>query len=681
MRAFLRSLLLGLKTYYREVIVIALICLAILLLLNVGYYFLSRDSDTCLVCHYLRPYYSAYSKSTHQEVACVACHPDRKYLMGKYALRYVTATFSSQPIARVEDQSCLNCHEGQTLDTDQPFERNITFNHNLHLQKPMRGVRLHCTTCHNHRTPGQYLSVDHQACYLCHFKGAARGQSQTGCQTCHGNPKQEVQHQGFMFNHQAFIDVGLNCGQCHVDVIRGDADVPPERCESCHIARTQHYKDFALIHDVHVRKQDLDCFRCHNGIEHGKFGMISSLEIRCENCHVKLHTPEKQMYFGAGGKGVPDVPSRMFLAQVSCDGCHKKEVGVGEVEFGAAARRTQRESCLQCHGKGYDLMLDDWLQITPLLLRTVEPNLKQTETALKNAKIRSGNVAEITAAVEEARYNFDFVRDGRTAHNVFYSLDLLHSVIGSLQTVRPALGLTAQMNLGPVLGKPDGYCNALCHGRLANPSDVPYEKAVFPHDLHARDLELACTACHPADKHRQAVISREECKTCHHAEYPIECGNCHWRQEEVYYGQSPTLNWKDQPDGMAAAQVPCEGCHDVKLPSSREVIAAQCAACHDDGYRGLLEEWAAEATFNREQLDVSLEEARRVLDEARLRGGKREDERKAIAEIADEAEYLARANPLHNYDAAMDRYAFLKQKLGEVRARLTDQNPQMNSRR
>jgi hypothetical protein len=671
MRDLFHGVMRGIRVYFRQLLILAGIFGIILILLNIGWLGLSRNPKSCLVCHYVRPYYNLWSQGNHSHVKCVECHQDRKFLMGNWAFSYVTASYTEKPIARVKDSACTKCHEHQTLDTDQPYRREISFSHKQHLENPVRGVKLHCITCHNHRTPGQYLQVDNRSCFLCHFKGAEKGHAVTGCQICHGNPKESVEHQGFMFNHQAYIDVGVPCGQCHTGVVSGQAGVPQQACQSCHPPRTESYKDFPLVHEAHVHREEINCFRCHNEVKHGKFEMISSLEVRCEVCHEKLHTPEKQLYIGSGGQGVEDEPSRMFLAQVSCDGCHIGKVGIGEMKFGAAALKTQQESCLKCHGKGYDLMLNDWVNRTPEILQNLEPLLKQTESAL-NAAMRSGRADDsLRLAVEEARYNYDFVADGKAAHNVFYAVDLLKQCADRMNRARPKLGLAVAPEAGgPMLARPDGICNTLCHSRIEKPPTVTYEKAAFPHSSHAQDMDLPCTKCHDPDKHRQKFVRREACKECHHQDVPIACVSCHWRQDELYRGESTDLGLKGAADVMAAAGVGCDGCHDLTQATSMEMVAAKCAACHDEAYKGMLKEWASDLEKSQRALITALDSAEVELEAAKRVGRSVHDETLAIEEINRRAALLKDAQPLHNYAAALEEYSVLLKKLPEVRERL-----------
>ncbi len=75
----------------------------------------------------------------------------------------------------------------------------------------------------------------------------------------------------------------------------------------------------------------VDCQECHAPIQHGKVELVEPLEVRCESCHIRQHNLRKLMYIGTGGKLVPDLPSRMFAAQVSCTGCHVHVTEKGDI--------------------------------------------------------------------------------------------------------------------------------------------------------------------------------------------------------------------------------------------------------------------------------------------------------------------------------------------------------------
>jgi hypothetical protein len=188
--------------------------------------------------------------------------------------------------------------------------------------------------------------------------------------------------------------------------------------------------------------------------------------------------------------------------------------------------------------------------------------------------------------------------------------------------------------------------------------------------MHTQDMELPCTNCHEPEKHRQVVIERASCRECHHVDYPIACAACHWRQDDLYRGDSHDLGLKDRPDVMAAAEVTCDGCHDVSKPFNLESVAARCAGCHSAGYDEMLKQWTEELTQAQSELAVKLESAQAALEEARRVGRSAEDEARAIEEIAHRAQVLQESGPLHNYDAATEILSTLARKLDEVNARL-----------
>ncbi|NIM51683.1 MAG: hypothetical protein GTO22_20955, partial [Gemmatimonadales bacterium] len=75
------------------------------------------------------------------------------------------------------------------------------------------------------------------------------------------------------------------------------------------------------LHRIHVTGNAIECLKCHEKIRHGEVELVKTFEVQCDACHKRLHNYQKEMYMGAGARGVADTPSRMFSAQVACDGC------------------------------------------------------------------------------------------------------------------------------------------------------------------------------------------------------------------------------------------------------------------------------------------------------------------------------------------------------------------------
>jgi hypothetical protein len=300
----------------------------------------------------------------HRDAACVDCHREFRWLLSKVYVEYALGIYTTQLRAEVPGARCLSCPKGQELDTDQPFKKAIHFSHRNHMGHMKRGKHLHCTSCHftgqldaAPADSAMVVQADHPTCYICHFKGAEKGQAATGCLVCHEAPKTVVTHQDFQFDHQQFLPRVVRCDLCHAEVIRGDADVPPARCAACQVSRAEAIGDPERIHRVHLAQHAIDGFRCHNAMEHGRVQLTAALEQNCTGCHIPSHTHQEQMCIGIGGRGVPSTPDTMFLSRVACNSCHIPVEGDAVVKAralrGACAHRHGAGCCRMCHSTSH----------------------------------------------------------------------------------------------------------------------------------------------------------------------------------------------------------------------------------------------------------------------------------------------------------------------------------------
>jgi nitrate/TMAO reductase-like tetraheme cytochrome c subunit len=350
--------------------------LAVLFLVFVvGFWRISKSPKFCLTCHYMRPYYEAWQASSHNDVLCVECHYEpglKAQLKGELAgisqvVKYVTRTFSPKPKAEISDAACLRpgCHETRLLSGQVMFKENIIFDHANHLGEARRGMKLRCTTCHSQIVQGPHIVVTESSCFTCHFFGHEEGKTVGTCLSCHGPPAATVEHQGVEFDHSTYVTPETDCLSCHTNVTQGSGEVPPERCFSCHVQRSERWEDAPFLHEMHVTEHKVECFECHVEITHGVEGegLSPLLTLRCLDCHSNQHSVAEQMYSGVGVEGLPNSPSRMFLAKVNCNGCHKEpeQLKADDAVFetaGAAAKE-----CVACHGEGYDEMMDMWQEM------------------------------------------------------------------------------------------------------------------------------------------------------------------------------------------------------------------------------------------------------------------------------------------------------------------------------
>lgn len=96
------------------------------------------------------------------------------------------------------------------------------------------------------------------------------GEAMTGCPSCHTAPRDIIKVDGKPFSPAAALKAGKKCGQCHLQVTKGNGMTPKERCCFCHVDRTEKYGDVKLLHETHVGRKQVDCLWCHDKIEHGK---------------------------------------------------------------------------------------------------------------------------------------------------------------------------------------------------------------------------------------------------------------------------------------------------------------------------------------------------------------------------------------------------------------------------
>ncbi|HUV29743.1 MAG TPA: cytochrome c3 family protein [Acidobacteriota bacterium] len=495
------------------------LCIVLIAALAYG----TRESAACDTCHYLDPFVRYWRASTHSEVTCQGCHDYSMADLARSTYTYLTGTYNPRPRANVPDEGCLasDCHEARLLMGMTEYRQGILFDHAVHLEKPLRGEKLRCTSCHNQfvhvheELTSTHLTVNDKACFVCHFKDAGLGEAITGCDACHGMPKDPVSHNGFTFEHEPYVKLGFECKQCHTRIVEGDGSLVPGTCHACHNERDPQQHSREELHAIHVTTNGIDCFECHSDIEHGNYEMTGATDTGCETCHLNQHNRKKQLYMGIGAKNTADMPGVMFRQQVACTGCHTHVTPEGEVLSGQAKREAERAACVTCHGKGFDLMFDAWLVGSRHVIEQYQAYLTRLRSDLKT--IGGGKKARTRAreALSAAEGNFLFVRDGRIPHNIPYALTILNTGADRLETemkgIDPAY---SPPDRGAGL-KPENTCTVFCHGSYLQPETVRYEDGELPHQAHVEDMELACSSCHSVSEHGKTVINADVCAECH----------------------------------------------------------------------------------------------------------------------------------------------------------------------
>jgi nitrate/TMAO reductase-like tetraheme cytochrome c subunit len=267
------------------VLTIVLVGVAVLLGGGAAAWHASSSPQFCNSCHIMRPYVAAWHASRHSEVACVQCHYPPglkdtlrvKFQAVTQVAKWATGTYNSKPYAEVEDASCLRsgCHASGALIAKAAlrFGRGIRFDHGPHLDSATMGRALRCTACHTQIVVGKHFEVDRRPCFTCHFKGTKNGRELTpvaGCLGCHETPKGSIPLGVVRLDHEEMVRRGVACQNCHLNVVDGRGEAPPERCVTCHnqAEKVARYPQTALIHAAHVTERSIECTRCHSEIKH-----------------------------------------------------------------------------------------------------------------------------------------------------------------------------------------------------------------------------------------------------------------------------------------------------------------------------------------------------------------------------------------------------------------------------
>ncbi len=601
----------------------------------------------CRTCHIMEPYVDSWAESSHKNVTCVDCHYEPGLLEtfeGKFKAlsqlaKYVTQTQGTKPWAEVSDYSCMRggCHSERLLEGEIQFGR-IKFDHKSHLIGFERGKKLRCTSCHSQIVQGEHVAVTTTSCFLCHFKPgptAEGGPALGDCHLCHGPPPDEIKLGGFVFRHSDYLARGVECASCHGDVTRGAGEVPRERCGSCHNTQGhfEKYNEVEFLHKKHVTDHSVNCLECHTRIQHGLPAREQHFRGDCSNCHVDTHSGPAAIYRGTGGREVPDNPSAMYLARVTCNGCHRPPFpGAPSPE---ATFKADPLACVDCHGPGFTGMAERWQREAEASLAKAKEAIGKLHEAMGEEREEGeGDPAAAKRHYDAAAWNVSLaLADGsRGVHNLPYLRDLLRKASEDVKAGFGALGERAPtIPVGPRVASKQN-CTNLCHvgieeTKLDRARDLP-----FSHATHLLKAKLDCAQCHAAEPHGTTIVQQADCVSCHHGNEKAEtCSACH--------GEVARLR---EAEETPMADLDCLACHADFSPGKplRERMMAACDDCHAED----------EKDFARNRYDAWKEAAAAPLVAAEAAIASLPAE--AQAEARKRIEALRALGPFHNPDAA-----------------------------
>ena len=406
-------------------------------------------SEFCISCHIMEPYYISWQESSHKDVSCIKCHfppgaaeKVRGKLLGLVQLlKYVTATAGPRLNAEISDASCLRCHDTRLLAGRVDFH-GIPFDHRPHLTELRRGKKLRCTSCHSQIVQGQHMTVTTSTCFLCHFKDGLFNEGLGTCTRCHQIPENQFElGGGVQFSHELAYERGVDCANCHSDLIRGNGEVPRERCTACHNREDdlKRIDEHEFMHQTHVTDHKVDCLECHLEIQHSlDRGRIEHAAADCKSCHPNQHGEQVRMLLGDGDKSISAPHGGMAVVGISCPSCHRvKEVSPS----GTVLWRASTAICTQCHDKAATERLAAHHELLKFSLTDIEADLSRAREALGGSGLDEVRRAEVAQRLQNLEDDLQFLRVGNSIHNMHYADSLIRALIDKLRAVCKDLGI------------------------------------------------------------------------------------------------------------------------------------------------------------------------------------------------------------------------------------------------
>ena len=443
-------------SYWRRARYIALGVLAVggavlmsLGMMTTGAAVYTSRSQFCVSCHIMEPYYASWQSSSHKDVACIKCHfppgaaeKVRGKMLGLVQLlKYVTATAGPRLSAEISDASCLRCHDTRLLAGRVDFH-GVPFDHRPHLTEMRRGKRLRCTSCHSQIVQGQHMTVTTSTCFLCHFKDGLFNEGLGTCTRCHQIPEGQFDlGGGVKFSHELAYERGVDCENCHRDLIRGNGEVPRERCTSCH-NREEDLKridEHEFMHKVHVTDHKVDCLECHLEIKHSLDKQrIEHAAADCKACHPNQHGEQVRMLLGDGAKSIPAGHGSMAVAGISCPSCHQvKEIS----PTGTVVWKASNAICTECHDEGATERLRAQNKQLQSSLSDIDAGVARAREAVAGAGLDETQSAEITRKLRDLDADIQFIRVGNSIHNMHYADTLVRAVVDKLREISRELNI------------------------------------------------------------------------------------------------------------------------------------------------------------------------------------------------------------------------------------------------
>jgi hypothetical protein len=248
--------------------------------------------------------------------------------------------------------------------------------------------------------------------------------------------------------YEAYIENG----ELKTAMVLGAGQIKKSTCLTCH-DKSKDIKEFnntKLMHQKHVTIKNARCMECHEPIMHAKAVLTrpmpksddkvhmnkmihdQTVQNGCAACHPEPHRYQQLLAAGPKRKGVIESPDPMHRARTNCLGCH---VELGMTDKGEKILSASAKTCVKCHTKDHEKMLEDWKTELSKEIEFVKEVEEEALDALKDAqeKLPELKVAKATMMLQEGRENLHIVQFGNGVHNKKYAMFLIDAAITNFE--------------------------------------------------------------------------------------------------------------------------------------------------------------------------------------------------------------------------------------------------------
>ncbi len=237
------------------------------------------------------------------------------------------------------------------------------------------------------------------------------------------------------FDHEMVYQRNTDCKNCHGDLIKGNGQVPPERCTVCHnrVDDLARIGDSEFLHQTHVSDHKVDCLECHLEIHHSPDPQrIEHAASNCASCHPGHHQDQVNMLKGIGAHTTETESNAMVAARLTCPSCHQvKSVS----DNGSVIWKASTLACSQCH----DATIVDQLWATSeelkVAIREIEEAYVRATEAFASTELENPRRAELVETMTALQKDIRFLRVGNGIHNIHFAGSLTRTLVAKLRAV------------------------------------------------------------------------------------------------------------------------------------------------------------------------------------------------------------------------------------------------------